>query len=120
MFPKWLEVCLDWGISEFDFWQMTIGELGRAIDSKKRIKELDLKEKATFHYILADLIGRSVSRAFDSNNTYPEIYEAYPSFFDGKKIQEEKAKKADKVSAIRFTQFANSFNKRFKEANKQE
>jgi hypothetical protein len=38
----------------------------------------------------------------------------YPSLFAAKEIAEEQQKKKDELSAIRFRQFASSFNKRFK------
>lgn len=46
-----------------------------------------MKQQAQFDYSLADLIGASMARLFDSNNHYPTIYEAYPHLF------EEEAKK---------------------------
>ena len=46
----------------------------------------------------------------------PDISEAYPSLFDSKEIQEIKQEKKQQLSAIRFKQFANAFNKHFKEA----
>lgn len=85
---------------------MTIAELTRAIESKQRIETKRAKEKASFDYILADLIGRSVARIHSSSNKLPTIAEAYPSLF----VAEEK----DKLSAIRFKKFASSFNKRLK------
>ena len=45
---KWLDNALDYGISEHDFWDMTIAELTRAIASKKRIQKQQAQEKASF------------------------------------------------------------------------
>ena len=119
---KWLENALDAGISEFDFWNMTIAELERAMESKARIKQIEAKEKAIFDYNLADLIGRSMSRLYSSSATMPELYEIYPTLFDSKEILEKKAEQRAEKSTIRFMQFAQSFNKRFEqkaeEANK--
>ena len=112
---KWLESSLDYGISEAEFWTMTIAELIRLIESKKRIEKQKAQEKASFDYILADLIGRSISRIYNSSNKVPEISEVYPSLFDSKEIEEQKSIKKDELSALRFKQFADSFNKRFQE-----
>ena len=60
---------------------MTIDELIRLMESKRRVYELKLKEKANFDYTLADLIGRSVARVYNSSNHMPDISEAYPSLF---------------------------------------
>lgn len=110
------------GISEQDFWNLTIAELVRAIESKKRVAkaqaEAQAKERAGFDYILADLIGRSISRIYNSANKMPTIQEVYPSLFDSKEIEEKKAARKNELSALRFRQFANSFNKRFKEVAK--
>lgn len=112
---KWLENALDYGISELDFWNMTLAELTRAIDSKKRIQQQEAREKACYDYILADLIGRSISRLYSSSGKMPDISEAYPSLFDNQEIEEKKQAQKAELSAIRFKQFAKFHNDRFKE-----
>ena len=111
---RWLDVALDYGISEHDFWEMTIAELERAINSKKRVQKREAQERASFDYILADLVGRSISRIYNSTNNIPSISEVYPTLFDSKEIEDAKSVKQDELSALRFRQFAKSFNKRFK------
>lgn len=96
---------------------MTIAELERAIDSKKRLYISESREKAAFDYTLADLIGRSVSRIYNSVSKMPEISEVYPTLFDSQEVQEQKAQKQAELSALRFKQFATSFNSKF---NKEE
>lgn len=98
---------------------MTLAELIRAVDSKKRIQKTQAMEKAAYDYILADMIGRSVARIYSSSAHLPGIEEAYPSLFSAQEIQEEKQRKKDELSALRFKQFVNSHNKKFqKEGNK--
>lgn len=109
---NWLDSALDYGISEWEFWDMTLAELERAIESKKRMMRLKEQERASYDYILADLIGRSVGRIYSDNAEYPPIYEAYPSLFDADQMQEQKQQKLDELSALRFKQFAASFNKK--------
>lgn len=115
---KWLKTALDFGIPEKDFWDMTFAELERAAESKIRVKKIEEQEKASFDYILADLIGRSISRIYSSSATYPEISEAYPTLFDSREIQERKQQQKAELSALRFRQFAASYNKRFKGGGK--
>ncbi len=115
---KWLDSALDYGITEFEFWDMTIAELTRAIESKKRVKKRDEQERAAFDYILADLIGRSVARIHNSANNIPDIADAYPALFERKEVDAAKSAKQDELSALRFRQFAQSFNKRFKGVSK--
>ena len=92
---------------------MTLAELERAIDSKKRVYKQQAQEKASYDYILADLIGKSISRIYSSSNEYPSIERVYPTLFDTEQIEEARAEKQAELSAIRFKQFADSFNSRF-------
>lgn len=94
---------------------MTLAELNRAIESKQRMKTLADKEKATFDYVLAELIGRSIARIYSSAATYPDISEVYPSLFDSIEIQEQKQKQKDELSALRFRQFAQAHNSKISE-----
>ena len=112
---KWLENALDLGLSEHEFWDMTLAELERYIDSKKRVMKVEAQERATYDYILGDLIGRSIARVYSSSAKYPEIYDVYPTVFDKEKIEEAKKERTMELSALRFKQFAESFNKQFAE-----
>lgn len=111
---KWLDNALDSGITESDFWNMTLAEVNRAIASRNRVKKLEAQEKASFDYILADLIGRSVGRIYSSSTKIPEIAAVYPSLFNSQEVEEKRAEKKAELSALRFKQFAESFNKKFK------
>ena len=95
---------------------MTLSELTRAIESKKRVDKVRLQEKATFDYTLANLIGKSISRIYSSSNKMPDISEVYPTLFDSKEIEEKKQENKNKLSALRFKQFADSFNSKFKKS----
>lgn len=101
------------GISEREFWTMTFAELDRTLSSRKRVMKHEAQERASFDYILADLIGRSVGRIYSSSTKIPEIAQAYPALFDDEEIQQKKAEKQAELSVLRFKQFADSFNKRF-------
>lgn len=94
---------------------MTFGEVFRAVESYNRVLKKREQEQACFDYILADLIGRSIARTQHSSNKMPDISEAYPSLFNSEEIQEQREQKLAELSALRFKQFANSYNQRFKE-----
>lgn len=111
---KWLETSLDAGLSEYEFWNMTLAEVIRALESKRRINLLQAQEKASYDYILADLIGRSVARIHSSSNQLPQIAEVYPTLFDKTEAEEKIQEKKDELSVLRFKQFAESFNNKFK------
>lgn len=102
-----------YGISEEQFWNMTIAELSNEINAIKKRRELAARQTAIDNYKLADLIGRSVSRCFSSKNTMPEIAEVYPNLFESAEIQEEKQRKKEELSALRFIHFAQSHNQKF-------
>ena len=99
---------------------MTLGELDRAIKSKIRVKKRQDQEKAAFDYILADLIGRSIARIYSSSAKLPEITEVYTTLFDSQELQEKKQEQLEELSALRFKQFAQAYNKKFnKEVGKE-
>ena len=54
-----------------------------------------------------------MARVYSSANTMPEISAVYPALFDGEEIKEKKAERKLELSALRFKQFADSYNKRF-------
>ena len=91
---------------------MTLAEVIRAIESKKRQQKQQAQERASYDYILADLIGRSVSRIYSNSTRLPQIYEVYPTLFDGVEMEEQKQQKQMEISAIRFKLFAQSYNKK--------
>lgn len=115
---NWLEGALDIGIKESEFWEMTFAELQRAFDSKARVVEREQKIKATFDYILADAIGRSIGRLYSSSNKMPAISELYPSLYKAEEEQELIQQRKDELSALRFKLFAEAFNNNFKEVAK--
>ena len=107
---KWLETALDCGITEKDYWEMTLAEVIRAIDSYRRRYNQRERQQAAFDYILADAIGKSVSRVYSSSNKMPELYELYPSLFESEEIKAQQQAKRDELSVLRFKQFAQAHN----------
>lgn len=114
---KWLEAALDSGIKEREYWEMTIAELMRAMESHKRQYIAAEKERAAHNYIMADLIGRSISRIYSSSAKMPTLAEAYPSLFTAEEIAEKQQQKKTELSIMRFKQFANTFNSKNKGVN---
>jgi len=108
---NWLEIALDFNISEFDFWNMTLAELDRVIQSKTRVKKREDQERASFDYILASLIGKHFARCYSSSVRIPEISDAYVGLFDKEELQEQQQEKIDELSALRFKQFAQAYTK---------
>lgn len=98
---------------------MTLAELNRAVEAKKRVQKEELQLKASMDYVLADLVGRSIARIHSSSASMPTLADAYPSLFSKEDEQEKIQQKKEELSALRFKQFVNSFNTRFKEEGKE-
>ena len=110
-----LDNALDCGLTEEQFWLMTFAELDRYLSSKRRIEKARQQELATHNYILAGLIGRAYACSMDGKATFPELYEVYPSLFDGDKREQEKQNLINELSVLRFKQYANFHNTKYKE-----
>ena len=111
-----LPSALDCGIRELDFWDMTIGEISRAIESCNRNRRLEAQERASYDYILAALVVKGVSIALGDKSAYPTIQQAYPGMFDDVIAEQEEAlqNKKTELSVLRFKQFAQSYNSNLK------
>ena len=95
---------------------MTPEEVNRAIESKNRVKKLEAKEKASFDYILANLIGKNVSLVLGGKGSIPPIEEVYSGLFGDEKEEQAQAiqDKKTQLSILRFRQFAEAHNKNLK------
>ena len=109
---KYLEIALDYGLNEFEFWDMTFAELTRYFESRKRVEEKRLQEKADFDYIQAQLITKGISCLFSSGAKMPKVYEVYPTIFEAEIIKQQEANKRVELSVARFKQFAETHNKK--------
>lgn len=106
----WLKDFLDMGITEWQFWDMTITELNNHAESYARVQKRKAKEKAFADYRLADLIGYSMARLYSKEATYPEIYDVYPAIFDREVIEEARQEEQNKRTYEWLKQFTDSFN----------
>jgi C4-type Zn-finger protein len=105
-------MAMDIGISEQEFWHMTFAEIVRAAECWQRKQKIRLQEKARLTYILADLIGHSVSRIYSQNAKMPTLNEAFPTLFDTTAEEEKQSEAQAEMSALRFMQFAQAHNKK--------
>lgn len=98
---------------------MTLAEVKRYTDGAT----WRLKSKAQFDYVLANLIGVSVSRVVSSEAEFPSIEKVYPHLFE-EEMAEAKKKQIEEDTIItnsknRFLEFALKHNARMK-AQKEE
>ena len=91
---------------------MTIAELNRKLESYRRLEKIRAKEKATFDYSLATLIGRAFGAS--EQHPFPDIFTAYPAIFEDeiKKAEEDYSARQAELAKIRFLQFAESHNRK--------
>ena len=77
--------------------------------------KLQAKEKASYDYVQATLIIKGISICLGDKSAFPTLYDAYPGVFEDviKAQEEEVQQKQMELSALRFKQFAQSYNKRF-------
>lgn len=97
---------------------MTLAELDRYFKAKKNAIEREEKKQASYDYILADLIGRSIARIYNSSNKMPSIEDVYPSLFSKDEIQKSKVQRNKERFAAALQQFANTHNKNIEEVAK--
>lgn len=107
---QYLDAALDLGLMERDFWEMSLAELNRFFKSRKRLEETKQKTRASFDYILADLIGRSNARLYSSSAKYPQITDIYPTLFDVEQIRASKAEKDRQRFIAGLQQYATTHN----------
>ena len=108
--------CLIAGISEADFWEMTVGEAGRAIDAYNERR----RDKAYFDYTQAMTIGAFIGSMF-SSKAPPKLEEIYPDFFGGEdkeELEQAEQERRDEISAANFIKFANAFNRNYENGDR--
>jgi hypothetical protein len=110
MLPSALEA----GITAYNYWDMTYGEIVDTITAHNKRKKSQMQQDASLYYSLANLIGLSVGRLLDEKIKMPEITDAFPTLFDD--IIPKKPVQTDwRIIKERMTDFAN--NKKSKQGN---
>lgn len=108
-----LQPCINLGLDEDKFWDMTIAEIDRWIKGAT----WRLRTRAQFDYVLSELIGISAARMIDSKVTMPEIENVYPNLFD-KKVAPNKNDLMTQKSVNNFMARAMAINKAKRQAAK--
>lgn len=99
---------------------MTLGEVGRALESFMRVHKVQQKEQAVNSYILANMVGVSVGIRLGGKGQFPKIDKFYPNLFEDEEQKQIEAIVKTKLSIARFRNFAAQHNKKFQEANNKE
>ena len=95
---------------------MTLAELARYIQSYQRREKQRAQERAAYDYILANLTAKSIASYFSEDIQLPTLQEVYTGLFDNEAEQkaQERANKKAELSALRFKQFAENHNSKYK------
>lgn len=114
LFEQLKPQALDSGITIFSFWNMTYGEIVDVIASANRQRLNQLKERASFDHILADLVGASVGRLMDKNAKFPTLYDSYPTLFKDEisKKEVEAPQEEWKLYKARLMKYATAHNEK--------
>lgn len=111
-FEYTLEIALSYGITEFEFWNMTYDEVKRAIRIKQKVEKIELRQRAIFDYKHAQLVSIGFA------NKLPEIWDMYPTLFNSEEEKQKREQQQAELFARRFRQFAESHNRKIAEATK--
>lgn len=94
LFLNLLDNALYYGIKEEEYWNMTYGEVRRAIKAKAKKEKDEYKARLTAEYSLANLIGVSIAGLVSKNAKMPSLYKCYPDLFK-EEAEEEQRKKEE-------------------------
>lgn len=92
---------------------MSIGEVSRRVASYNRVKIDNMKEKASFDYLLANTIASLMGHVLGDKGEPPKIEDIYPTLFKEQKTEEEQVQETAKKDITKVLAFAAQFNKRF-------
>jgi len=92
---------------------MSVPEVNRYINAWTKRYTQQRKDALSDMYNLADLVAYSISRLFSEQSRYEPIDVYFPEMF--KEEGELRKEHELELSAQRFIQFAQSFNKRFED-----
>ena len=110
LFEDILPPALQSGINISEYWYLTYGEIRATIDAHQANTKLRIREQASLHHSLANLIGISVARLMNDKVEYPSLKEAYPGLFSD--IVEEPVQQDWRLAKARLLQYAEANNKK--------
>ena len=110
------DLALDCGISAEFFWNSSPYEIFDRMESEKRRRREERKEKVLDLFLLARVIGQTL---FPPKNRKepPHPWDYYPDLFEKEKADYEKAQTAGEVEKVREQRraYAKRFNERFRQ-----
>ena len=105
--------CMSIGLKESLFYDFTLAQVTRYIESYNKQKQQEMEEKAYFDYQLANLIGMSVARLLSKDAKYPTFEKAYPFINKDTKTEVDEEWEME-VQHNKIREWAEQMNKKFK------
>ena len=117
-------VALDAGITAREFWDMSLMEIFDRVESSRRTREIERKQKISQDFVLAQAIASRITFFFTdekdrSDDMVLEPWDAYPDLFNAEKEQVAEANKVRELEEYKaaFKNFAARVNATRKQAN---
>lgn len=101
---------LEVGISHFDFWDMTFGEVIETIKAYQKRKKEELKERAMMDFKLSQCIGIQVACILSDKNKPREFMEIYDFLYSDEEKEEIVAKQQEEKEIQAMMNMANFYN----------
>lgn len=114
-----LQQCMSIGMREEDFYNSTLAQITRYVESYNKQQQNKLQEKAYFDYQLANLIGVSVSRLLSKNAKYPAFEKVYPFITQSTQAKDINEEWEMEVQRNRLCEWAEQMNKKFNKNKKE-
>ena len=109
---------LDIGIVESDFWEMTIGEVNRRVESFNRMYMAKQKQKATIDYSTAVFLGGLIANVIGGEGKITPIEEVYPALFEEERKELAQARQ-NEINVANFLDFAAKHNLNYKQGGEE-
>lgn len=102
-------------MSERDFWGMTLGELARWFDARRRETQAKAEMRAALDYKQAYAIGRAFAATQSRRNKFPSFDDIYGALLEAdQEYQERKAEREAEAFAAKFAAFMDASDRRIK------
>lgn len=113
-----LQQCMSIGMREEEFYNSTLSQVTRYVESYNKLKENQMQEKAYFDYQLANLIGMSVARLLSKGAKYPTFEKAYPFVNKDNDNEVDESWEMEKQH-LKLLEWAEQLNKKFEVKQKE-
>ena len=113
-----LQQCMSIGMREEDFYNSTLSQITRYVESHCEHKQNELQERAYFDYILATLIKTAIGGVIDKKVKFPTLEKAYPFISKDNDKETDESWEMEKQH-LKLLEWAEQMNKKFEVKQKE-